>query len=65
LPFYVELMFMLGSFFDTDPQYRGVTRALFDMKDADEIGGADHLYDVIMEYVDATLGPQHEYERPL
>jgi len=56
---------MLGSFFDTDPQYRGVTRALFDMKDADEIGGADHLYDVIMEYVDATLGPQHEYERPL
>jgi hypothetical protein len=61
--FYVEMMFMLGSFFDTDPQYRGITQALFDKDDTDEMVRADRLYDKIMEYVDITSGPQHEYER--
>lgn len=61
--FYVEVMFMLGSFFDTDPQYRGITQALFDQNDAGELVRADRLYGMIMEYVDTTSGPQHEYER--
>jgi len=61
--FYVEAMFMLGSFFDTDPQYLEITQALFDKNNADEMARADRLYDVIMEYVDTASGPQHEYER--
>jgi hypothetical protein len=61
--FFVEIMFMLGSFFDTDPQYRAITRPLWDKNDADETARADRLYDKITAYVDFTSGPQHEYER--
>ena len=61
--FYIETMFMLGSFFDTDPQYQGIIQALFDKDDIDEMVRADRLYDKIMEYIDTTSGPQHEYER--
>ena len=61
--FYLESMFMLGSFFDTDPQYRDVTRTLFDDRGADEIIRADLLYDHVMNYVDAAAGPGYEFER--
>ncbi len=61
--FYVETMFMLGSQFDTDPQYRSVVRALFEAGEADETERADRLYESVMDYVDQTSGAQHEYER--
>jgi hypothetical protein len=61
--FYVEAMFMLGSFFDTDPQYRAITQALFDEDDAGEMARADRLYEKVMEFVDITSGQQHEYEK--
>lgn len=61
--FYVELMLMLGSFFDNDPQYRGITQALFVKDETGEMIRADRLYDTIIEYVATTSGPQHEYER--
>ena len=61
--FYVEAMFMLGSFFDTDPQYRGITQALFDKDDTGEMDRADRLYEKVMDFVGTTSGPQHEYEK--
>lgn len=61
--FYIEAMFMLGSFFDTDPQYLGIAQALFDKNDPDEMVRADRLHSNIMDYVYATGGPRHEYER--
>ena len=56
-------MFMLGSFFDTDPQYRTITQALFDHNDAGEMVRADRLYDTLLAYIDTVSGPLHEYER--
>ena len=47
--FYVEAMFMLGSFFDTDPQYRGITQALFEEDIHDQIDRADRLHDKIVQ----------------
>ena len=61
--FYVEAMFMLGSFFDTDPQYRTISSALYEADDGQEMHRANRLYESVMDYVDQTSGPQHDYER--
>jgi len=59
--FYVEAMFLLGSFFDTDCQYAALTGPLFG--DDDEITRADRLYESVMAYADAALGPDRRFER--
>jgi hypothetical protein len=59
--FYVEAMFLLGSFFDTDCQYAALTQPLLD--DDPEMTRADRLYESVMEYTDAALGPQGWLER--
>lgn len=59
--FYVETMFMLGSHFDTDCQYAGITGALSEEDDA-EIARADRLYESVMAFADAALGPDRCFE---
>jgi hypothetical protein len=61
--FYVETMFMLGSFFDTDPQYRTITPVLYEADDGEAVDRANRLYESVMDFVEQTSGPQHEYER--
>lgn len=61
--FYVEMMFMLGSYFDTDPQYQGIIQALFDKNEADEMSRADRLHKTLLVYIETVSGNEHDYER--
>lgn len=61
--FFIEMMFMFGSSFCTDPQYQGIIGEALDVNCGDEMIRADHMYHNVMAYVDSASGPQHEYER--
>lgn len=61
LRFYIELMFMFGSFFDSDPQYPWANAVLSDSKIADETTRANRLYAAMNEYLAAVSGPDHKY----
>ncbi len=61
--FYVEMMFILGSYFDTDPQYHGIIQALFDKNEADEMSRADRLHEALLAYIETVSGKGHDYER--
>ena len=58
--FYVEVMLMLGSFFDADPQYHAIAREL--RAPGSELERADRLHAQVMAYVDSACGPDNEYE---
>ena len=60
--FYIEMMFMFGSYFDTDPQYPWTAEALNDPENTDQMIRADRLYDVMTEYSDVVAGPKNEYK---
>ena len=60
--FYVEMMFMLGSHFDTDPQYRELLGPLHRRDDSSEMERADELHRRLMHYAEATGGPRHVFE---
>ena len=60
--FYIELMFMLGSDFDTDPQYPWAGEILNDPGIVDQMERADRLYDKAMNYVEKVAGPEYKYE---
>ncbi len=53
--FYVELMLMLGSSFDTDPQMPWAAEILNDETLSDEVERIDRLYDKAWEYVDHAI----------
>jgi hypothetical protein len=59
--FYIEMMFMLGSDFDTDPQYPWAGEILKDPVNADQMGRADHLYDKTRDYLAKVAGPKNKY----
>jgi hypothetical protein len=61
--FYVEMMFLFGSSFATDPQYRRITQGLRGKDGTDELARADRVHARVMEYLDAASGPGHEFER--
>jgi hypothetical protein len=61
--FYIELMFMLGSDFDSDPQLPWVARILDDPNTPDEMARARSLYDKTMEYLDQVAGPEYRYAK--
>ena len=61
--FYVELMFMLGSDFDTDPQYPWAAELLGAKDTADQMKRADQLHQATMDYVEKVVGQDLEYER--
>ena len=59
--FYIEMMFMFGSSFDSDPQYPWVSAILKDENLPDQMQRADALYDKEMEYFTTVFGPNGEY----
>jgi len=61
--FYIELMFMFGSDFDTDPQYPWAGEILNDPRIVDQMQRADCLYNKAMDCVDTVAGPDYEYEK--
>jgi len=61
--FYIELMFMFGSGFDTDPQYPWATEVLSGLDPADQMTRADQLYQRTMRYIEMVAGQDREYER--
>ena len=58
--FYVELMLMLGSGFDTDPQLPWAGKTLRG-EPGDQLKKADLLYDQFQEYQSAVAGPANAY----
>ncbi len=61
--FYIELMFMFGSDFDTDPQYPWAAEVLGGSDAADQMTRADRLYRKTMHYIEMVAGRDLEYER--
>jgi len=60
--FYLELMFMFGSDFDTDPQLPWAHETLKDAVSSNQMALADELYDKAMDYFNRVVGPNYEYE---
>jgi hypothetical protein len=61
--FYVELMFLLGSDFDTDPQYPWAAELLGGRVPSGQMNRADRLYQKTMQYIEAVAGQNFEFER--
>jgi hypothetical protein len=59
--FYIELMFIFGSFFDTDPQYSWAREILIDSGWTDEMVHAERLHSSTMTYISSVFGPEHRY----
>lgn len=60
--FYIELMFMFGSDFDTDPQYAWAGEILIDSTILDQVEKADRLYLKTRDYLKKVQGSDYEYE---
>lgn len=58
---YISFMFMLGSGFDTDPQYPWALQILNDEEISDEDMRMDQLYDKAMDYLYAVAGENNEH----
>lgn len=61
IQFYIESMFMFGSYFDTDPQYPWADETLNDPKIDDQMERADILFDRMQEYLQSVSGPDNRY----
>lgn len=57
--FYIELMFMFGSYFDTDPLHPWAKEVLLDASPLHEMVRAEHLYEAMNAYLDQVSGPGH------
>ena len=60
LRFYIELMFLFGGLFDTDPLYPWAGQILRDPRIVDEATRVDRLYVATLTYLDATGGSGRE-----
>lgn len=60
---YLELMFMFGSDFDTDPMYRKLSSPLTGGDAADQMERADRLHFNAVEYSKAVAGPDFQYAK--
>ncbi len=60
--FYLEMMYLLGSDFDTDPLLPWVAAVLTDPDLADPMTRADRHYDAATTYRAAVFGPDYEHE---
>lgn len=59
--FYIEMMFMFGSSFDTDPQLPWVEEILSDPRTRDQMQRAQRLYAKTREYLARVVGRNNEY----
>jgi hypothetical protein len=60
--FYIELMFMLGSDFDTDPQYPWASEVLNESNCPDQSERADRLFRGATDYFEKVSGPGNKHE---
>src|SRR5438093_1018839 len=60
---YLDLMFMFGSEFDTDPQLPWAAGILRDVDVSDQMERAERLHSKSLEYSDAVAGPNFEYAK--
>lgn len=60
---YIELMFMFGSDFDTDPQLPWAAEILGDKDEKDEMKRADRLFAKATAFLDVVGGPDHAYAK--
>jgi len=58
--FYIELSLMFGISFDTDPQLPW-TENLKERTTLDQTVRINHLYDAVMDYINAVAGPDYKY----
>lgn len=61
--FYIDLMTMLGSYFDTDPQYSWAAETLNNPDYFDQMIRAEALYDKTDSYLKAVLEPNKEHSQ--
>ncbi|HFQ81467.1 MAG TPA: hypothetical protein ENK33_08870 [Desulfobacterales bacterium] len=61
--FYIELMFILGSDFDTDCQFPWASHILADPEIVDQTERADALFDKAMDYLKEVAGPERKYAK--
>jgi hypothetical protein len=61
--FYIELMFLFGSYFDTDPQYPWASKALANPEGLDETVVADRIFAAMNGYVAKIVDPEREHLR--
>jgi len=61
--FYIELMFILGSDFDTDPQYPWAEEILSDLEITDEMERADRLYEKTINFLKKVEGLEYKYKK--
>jgi len=61
--FYIELMVLFGSGFDTDPQLPWAYAALADKTVTDEMARAERLHEAYKKYDEAVIGPDGKYAR--
>jgi hypothetical protein len=59
---FIELMVLLGSHFDTDPQYPWAAEILNDRSTSDEMTRANVLQERAVNFYDTVLGPDYQYE---
>lgn len=58
----IELMVLLGSYFDTDPQYPWAAEILNDRSTSDEMTRANALQERAVKFYDTALGSDYQYE---
>lgn len=61
--FYVEMMFLFGSDFDTDPQLPWAAQILADAGAHDQMARADRLWRRTTDFLERVAGPDHEFTR--
>lgn len=59
--FFLELMFMFGCQFDTDPQHPWALGVLKDSRVADQMVRADQLYRAMNEYLEVVSGNENRF----
>ncbi|HLJ87062.1 MAG TPA: hypothetical protein VKZ53_09570 [Candidatus Angelobacter sp.] len=59
--FYLELMFIFGSYFDTDPQLPWIRPLLNPAENANQMVRADRLFAAFNQYIARVRGLKHEY----
>lgn len=60
--FFIDLMFALGSDFDSDPQLPWAVNILRDARIPDQMLRADRLYRAMTAFMDEVAGPDNAYE---
>lgn len=61
--FYIELIFLFGAEFDTDPMLPWTRELSKTVSDADQISKANRLYSLVTHYLEQVAGPDNKYAK--